>query len=164
MKEELINIKPEDKIATNIVKRYRKSKKVEVGNDDVKGTHKFAQMFNSESLLKEEKDFPKLEDKDNQDLVDAIQSYIDEIYIDEILLVESATPAPVTAPVAVLEEILLEDDTLVTPAPVAMAVVEDCRQCVNCRDKKKYGGPNTRKQSCVLKPKSGSRKRKNRPE
>ena len=84
--------------------------------------------------------------------------------MDEMLLVDSATPSPGTAPVAVLEEILLEEeDALVTPAPVAMVVVEDCRQCVNCRDKKKYGGPNTRKQSCVLKPKSGSKKRKNRP-
>ena len=56
-------------------------------------------------------------------------------------------------------EMLLVEDT--TPTPVA--VLEDFRECVNCRDKKKYGGPNTRKQSCVLKHKSGSRKRKNRP-
>ena len=47
------------------------------------------------------------------------------------------------------------------PAPVAEAVVDvvsNCRECVNCRDKKKNGGPNTRNQSCVLKQKSGARK------
>ena len=101
----------------------QKQEKVKARNVDVKRTNKFAQSYNSERLLKEYIYFPKQEGNNHQNLVDAM-----EMYIDEMLLVEDVLPAPV-------------------------AVVEDCRECDNCRDKKrKHGGPYTRKQSCVLKP------------
>ena len=58
--KEMIDIKPEDKVATNIVKSYCKQKKVKLGNNYFQGTHKIAQMCNHESLFKEDNNFSKL--------------------------------------------------------------------------------------------------------
>ena len=124
-------------------------------NEDLKGALKMFihkndlnEDYIEETLLKEEQEDRMMPKKESPvEVRDILNNYHGQESLKRSIKLLLSTPK---------SKKLLKDPIQNTDVPI-----EDCRECKYCRDKKKYGGQNKMKQSCVLKPKGAKRRNKN---